>query len=106
MGTHRIPARERESGRTRQASPQFAQASPTRLSPTFRLRRDAGDLEAAGLAIRTGRLGDPRFQRQLLLEVRRLAMGEGDVLALEQLDEDLDEAGVQLFAGDAAELDD
>ena len=33
-------------------------------------------------------------------------MGEGDVLALEQLDEDLDEAGVELFAGDPSQLDD
>ena len=33
-------------------------------------------------------------------------MLEGDVFALEQLDEDLDEAGVQLFAGDPAQLGD
>ena len=56
------------------------------------------------LAVGAGGLGDPRLQRQLLLEVGRLAVLEGDVLALEQLDEDLDEAGVELFAGDAAQL--
>ena len=56
------------------------------------------------LAAGAGGLGDPRLERQLLLEVGRLAVLEGDVLALEQLDEDLDEAGVELLAGDAAQL--
>src|SRR5438128_8360217 len=57
---------------------------------------DPGHLEPARLAVRAGRLGDPRFQRQLLLEVGRLGVLEGDVFALEQFDEDLDEAGVEL----------
>src|SRR5215207_4690668 len=60
--------------------------------------RDAGDLEATDVDSRAGGLRDPRFQRQLLLEVGLLAVAEGDVLALEQLDEDLDETGVELFA--------
>src|SRR3954454_18619858 len=59
---------------------------------------DAGDLEAAGAALGAGGLGDPGLERQLLLEVGRLAVLEGDVLAFEQLDEHLDVAGVELFA--------
>src|SRR5689334_14301362 len=47
---------------------------------------DAGDLEAALLAAGAGGLFDPCLQRQLLLEVGGLAVGEGDVFALEQLD--------------------
>src|SRR4051812_26713822 len=67
---------------------------------------DAGDLEAAGPGAGAGGLGDPRLERQLLLEVGGLAVLEGDVFAVEQLDEDLDEARVELFVGDAAKLDD
>ncbi len=62
------------------------------------------DLEAAEVGSRARRLGDPRFQRQLFLEVGLLAVAEGDVLALEQLDEDLDEARVELLAGDPPQL--
>src|SRR5690348_4699615 len=76
--------------------------APNQESPLV----DAGDLEAAFFAADAGGLFDPRLERQLLLEVGRLAVLEGDVFALEQLDEDLDEAGVELFAGDAAKLDD
>src|SRR3982750_2648961 len=67
---------------------------------------DAGDLEAALLAAGAGGLLDPRLQRQLFLEVGRLAVLEGDVLALEQLDEDPDEAGLEGFAGGPPQLDD
>src|SRR6266576_5849584 len=70
----------------------------------YRSAGDAGYLEAAFFAAGAGGLFDPRLQCQLLLEVGGLAMLEGDVFALEQLDEDLDEAGVELFAGDAAKL--
>src|SRR5260221_5778370 len=79
---------------------------PGTVQRPTRLDADAGHLEAAALAVGAGRLGDPRFKCQLLLEVGGLAVLEGDVLALEQLDEDLDEAGVELFAGDTAQLDD
>src|SRR6188474_2643396 len=65
---------------------------------------DAGHAEAVALANRLRGLFDPRLERQLLLEVGRLAVLEGDVLALEQLDEDLDEARIELLAGDAAQL--
>ena len=57
-----------------------------------------------GAGTRRRRLLDPRLQRQLLLEVGVLAVAERDVLALEQLDEDLDEVGVELLAGDAPQL--
>src|ERR1700759_3622472 len=67
-------------------------------------RLDAGDLETIARAVRARRLGDPGLERELFLEVGRLAVLEGDVFALEQLDEDLDEAGVELGAGGAAEL--
>ena len=73
---------------------------PDRLVPTLTPATWKRSAVAAG----AGRLGDPRFERQLLLEVGRLAVLEGDVLALEQLDEDLDEAGVELLAGDPAQL--
>src|ERR1700709_18364 len=99
-----LPARA-WSGGTRQASRSSRRRVPPDLAPRL-LSADAGDREAVAPVIGASRLGDARFERQLLLEVRRLAMGEGDVLALEQLDEDLDEAGIQLLAGDAAELDD
>src|SRR6476660_2074597 len=49
------------------------------------------DLEAVGPVGRARRLGDPRLERQLFLEVRRLGVLEGDVVAFDQLDEDLDE---------------
>src|SRR6476646_8994728 len=65
---------------------------------------DAGDLEAADADTWARRLGDPRFQRQLALEVGLLAVAEGDVLALEQLDEALDETRVELLAGDPSQL--
>ena len=65
---------------------------------------DAGDLESAVAVARARGLLDPRLERELLLEVGLLAVAEGEVLALEQLDEDLDEAGVELRAGDAAQL--
>ena len=73
--------------------------------PLLSRRLTPGDLEAVGRAVAGARgLFDPRLQRQLLLEVGRLAVREGDVLALEQLDEDLDEARVELLAGDPAQL--
>ena len=49
---------------------------------------------------------DPRLERELLLEVRGVDVLEGDVVAFDQLDEDLDEFGVELLAGDPAQLDD
>ena len=57
-------------------------------------------------ALGARRDGDPRLERELLLEVGRVDVLEGDVVAFDQLDEDLDELGVELFAGDAAQLDD
>src|SRR5262249_50836583 len=54
---------------------------------------DAGHAEAAATD-RVGGLFDPRLQFQLFVEVGRVAVAEGDVLALEQLDEDLYEAAV------------
>src|SRR5664279_6007982 len=63
-------------------------------------------LEAVGAFGRACRLGNPRLQRELLLEVGGLGMLEGDVFGFHQLDEDLHELGVELFAGDAAQLDD
>src|SRR6476659_8687052 len=66
--------------------------------------RTTASSEAAGVGAGAGRLGDPCFQRQLALEVGLLTVAEGDVLVLEQLDEDLDETGVELLAGDAPQL--
>ena len=44
---------------------------------------------------------DPLVERQLGLEVGVLAVAVGEVLAVEDLDEGLDEARVELGAGDA-----
>src|SRR5690242_5094859 len=79
-----------------------ANAIAAPLSPAA----SGGDLgaEAVAAALGPGGLGHPRLQRELLLEVGGLGVLEGDVLAFEQLDEDLDELRVELLAGDAAQL--
>src|SRR4051812_48897197 len=76
-----------------------ARIAPNRTVPSA--DGDAGNLETTRPVGWAGRLFDPCLEAQLLLEVGGLAVLEGDVLALQQLDEDLDEAGVELFAGDA-----
>src|SRR3954452_3590388 len=89
----------RPSGRRSSSACRTICVRGTRVPPlTGRALLDRARLPARRI------VGDPPLELQLGVEVGLLAMAVAEVLARQQLDEDLDEVAVELAAGDALEL--